>query len=730
MRSRLTLGWLLAVFLARVSFGAACEAQVPLTSRPQSRSNVVVVKAAKQAFAPPLSQMTPLSPSSNGQRGDADGDVKPLHRLPGRRLVQDAALQSSHDEDALSTLSALSTNSGLNVLGIGNGFSGYSEQAVVPDTNVAVGPTQFVEFVNESFAVFNKSDGSVAYGPAGGNTLWQALGAPCSSNTNLDEIAQYDKLANRWVMLMPVFAAPSYLCVAVSTTSDAANGAWNLSAFELQLSPQCQCRLGLDYPKLGVWPDGYYISYNQGDNGNFAGAAACVVDRNSMLAGASASMQCFLNTTGTGNVSLLPADVDGTAPPATGTPGYFMNFDSNNQSLDLWQLQVDWATPANSTLSGPTNIPVAAFTEPCGETVVELNYTTGACIPQTGTSRTLDSYGDRLMYRLAYRNFASYQALLANHTVNTGSGTQTGVRWYELRDSGTGFSLYQQGTYAPDSNYRWMGSIAMDKLGDIALGYSVSGSGLSPSIRYTGRVPGDQLGTMESEIDMLSAAGVSPGSMTGTYRWGDYSSMAIDSSDDCTFWFASEYQPTTGTGWATRIGSFAFPSCVNSTPGFSITPSPSTAMVSAGGVATFNVAIASVGGFTNAVTLSCSAPTARGVGCSLSSTSANPGGTVTLTVTTPAIPAASRSMHPTHLYAAWIGSPLALVGIAWSGLKLKKRRLACMLLCLFSLGSMVLQTACGGSDSHIGASGTTYTVNISGVSGSIQHSVSVGVTVQ
>jgi hypothetical protein len=485
-----------------------------------------------------------------------EDDRARLHGPRSRGPVEDSAFQAPPDLTSSPALTALSTNAGLNILGLGNGFPGYSEQAITPDTNGAVGPTQFIQFVNESFAVFNKSDGSLAYGPADGNTLWQALGAPCSTSTNLDEIVQFDKLANVWVLMMPVFTAPNYLCIAVSTTSDATNAGWNLYAFEEPTSKICGCRLTPDYAKLGVWPDGYYITYNQGWNGNFEGAAACVVDRNSMLNGNPATMQCFLNNSSSYG-ALLPADLDGVTPPPSGSPNCLLNFDANDQSLDLWQFHVDWTTPANSTFTGPTNIPVAAFNEPCGETVVELNYTTGACIPQSGTSQGLDSYGDRLMYRLAYRNFETYQALVVNHTVQiSGGSNQTGIRWYELENTGSGFGLYQQGTYAPDSNYRWMGSSAMDKAGDIALGYSVSSSSMSPSIRYTGRVPSDALGTMESEIDVLSAASVATASQTNSYRWADYSSMAIDPTDDCTFWYTTEYQPTKGNsplGHANRL---------------------------------------------------------------------------------------------------------------------------------------------------------------------------------
>jgi hypothetical protein len=531
----------------------------------QTASNVVVVKAARHVFAAPLSQMMPIPPGSRRLSLLSDEDGLPMHRPRAASPVQDAVLQGPPDTTPDAGLSALSTSSGLNILGIGNGFPGYSEQAAVPDTNGAVGPTQFVQWVNESFAVFNKSNGSVAYGPADGNTLWQALGGSCAAQDNLDPIVQFDKLANRWVMMMPVFAAPSYLCVAVSTTSDASNGGWNLYAFELPVSQQCKCRYGVDYPKWGVWPDGYYVAYNQGSAGTFMGAAACVVDRNRMLNGAAATMQCFTNT-GTSYGAMLPADVDGTTAPPVGSPEHFLSFDYNDQSLDLWQFHVDWTTPTNSTFSGPMNIPVAAFTEACGETIVELNYTTGACIPQQGTGQLLDSYGDRLMYRLAYRNFSDHQSLLVNHTVATGTGSVTGIRWYELQNTGGGFGLYQQGTYAPDSSYRWMGSIAMDKVGNIGLGYSVSSGTMSPSIRYTGRVPSDPLGQMEGEIDVLSSASVPHGSQTSSFHWGDYSSITIDSTDDCTFWYTTEYEPTNGNRWSTRIASFSFPSCATSTP--------------------------------------------------------------------------------------------------------------------------------------------------------------------
>ncbi len=568
-RSFIFGGLVVGVFLAGVSWA-------------QDRSHVVV-KASKHAIAPPLSETVPLRPLQTGRLGllpGDDDDTVSMRRPRFSGRVQDSALQaSSATAFPADSLSPLSANSGLNILGLGLGFPHFNVSANIPDTNGAAGPTQFVQFVNESFAVFNKSNGNLLYGPAHGNTVWQALGGGCAANPNLDEIVQYDQQANRWVMFMPDFYNPNYLCIAVSTTSDAVNGGWNLYAFRPPLNTTlCNCRMMTDYPKLSVWPDGYYLSYSQIWNGNYEGQAACAFDRNNMLQGNAATMQCFLNT-GTSYGSMLPADLDGATPPPAGSPAYFLNFNGNDQSLDLWQFHVDWTTPANSTFTGPGNIPVAAFTEACGETVVEFNYTSAnACIPQKGTSVTLDSYGDRLMYRLAYRNFGGYQSLVTNHTVTTGTnGSQTGVRWYELRNTGSGFGLYQQGTYAPDSSYRWMGSSAMDKVGNIAMGYSVSSATMSPSIRYTGRAASDPLGQMGGEVDILSQAGVTPGSRLNNYRWADYSSLAIDPTDDCTFWFTTEYMPNNGNYWSTRIASFSFPSCTNTPPSWAIVHKASVA---------------------------------------------------------------------------------------------------------------------------------------------------------
>jgi len=458
----------------------------------------------------------------------------------------------------------VSTTAGLGFNGVGDGFVGpqgtFTVNAAPPDTNGAAGASQYVQWVNTSFAVFNKGIGAVVYGPAAGNTLWTGFGAPCEITNDGDVIAQYDKAAGRWVMsqLSYSLAPPYYLCVAVSTTSDA-TGTYNRYAFSYS-------NLN-DYPKLGVWPDGYYTSYNMFKpvkigpflSYKFVGASVCAFDRSAMLSGTAATQQCFQLSSSFGG--LLPSDLDGSTAPPAGSPNYFLNFGSN--SLNLWKFHLDWVTSSNTTLTGPTNIPVAGFSEACNG---------GTCIPQAGTSQQLDSLGDRLMYRLAYRNFGDHEALVVNHSVAAGSSV--GVRWYELRSPATP-AVYQQGTYAPDSNFRWMGSIGMDNVGNIAVGYSVSSSSMNPAIRYTGRVPSDPSGTMEGETSIIEGTGSQTQNLN---RWGDYSSMSIDPVDDCTFWYTTEYLKANGTfNWSTRIASFKFPSC-----GATTAPAAPTLVATAG----------------------------------------------------------------------------------------------------------------------------------------------------
>ncbi len=443
--------------------------------------------------------------------------------------VPDAALQQNFMPQVAATL-------GLNFDGLGQGQFGFGIQFAPPDTNGAVGATQYVQWVNAEFAVFDKSTGALVSGPTPGNAIWAGFGGPCQANNDGDPIVQYDKIAGRWIFTQFVISSQPYQqCVAVSTSSDA-TGTYNRYAFAFGNNFP-------DYPKLGVWPDAYYISFNMFLNGqSFTGGAACAMNRNAMLNGASASIICF--QPGSSVASLLPSDMDGAIPPNTGEPAFFLTLGSNNQSLRLWKFHADFATPSNSRFTGPTVLPVAAFTPQCFS----------ACVSQPGTTQRLDAIGDRPMYRLAYRKFADgHESLYLNHSVTTG------IRWYEIRNPNNAPTIFQQGTFAPDSNTRWMGSIAADQYGDIALGYSVASVSLYPSVYFTGRVASDPPGTLQSEQLIVAGTGSQTG---GISRWGDYSSMTVDPADDCTFWYTQEYIKANGTfNWSTRIANFKFSNC-------------------------------------------------------------------------------------------------------------------------------------------------------------------------
>ena len=470
---------------------------------------------------------------------------------------------------------------GAGFAGVGNGDYGFSVLYAPPDTNAAVGDTQIVQWVNVSFAVFDRNTHALLYGPAAGNTLWQGFGGGCETNNDGDIIVQFDKAAHRWVMTQFSVSTTPYLqCFAISQTNDA-TGTWYRYSLQMPNFP--------DYPKLGVWPDAYYMTFNMFSGNFFAGSMVCALSRTQMLTGAPASAQCFQLSAAYGG--LLPSDLDGSAPPPAGSPDFMLAFGSN--VLQLWKFHVDWNNSANTTLTGPSNLSVAAFNEACGG---------GTCIPQLGTSNQLDSLGDRLMYRLAYRNFGDHESLVVNHSVNT--ATSVGVRWYEVRSPNNTPVVYQQGTYAPDGNYRWMGSVAMDKAGNMALGYSLSGSGIYPAIAYTGRLAGDALGTMGAENLVLSGGGAQTSNL---HRWGDYSSMAIDPNDDCTFWFTTEYLKGSGSfNWSTEISSFQFPGC--SSPDFTISATPPSNSAVMNTNATYTVTVTPLNGYNTAVTLSASGP--------------------------------------------------------------------------------------------------------------------------
>jgi hypothetical protein len=456
----------------------------------------------------------------------------------------DGALQTT------ATTPAATIAGSVNVDGVGVGITPtYRDCCTPPDTNLAVGTTQVVQWVNLDVAAFDKGTGALLAGyPKAGNSIWSGFGTGCEANNHGDPIVKFDAQNARWIMTQfSVSTSPYLVCVAVSATDDFTTTSWHRYAYDFGADFP-------DYPKVSIWPDGYYFSFNEFRNGaTFEGARACAFDGATARAGGAATMQCVQFGTGVG--SLLPADLDGangaigaTGLPPTGAAAYFMNFGSN--ALNQYRFHTDFANSANTTLTGPNTLATASFATACGG---------GTCIAQAGTSQKLDSLGDRLMYRLAYRNFGAYESLTVTHSVK-GSGTAA-PRWYELRDSGAGWAITQQSSYAPDTTYRWMGSAAQDKLGNLAIGYSASSTAISPQIRYAGRLAGDPLSSLRAEVTVPLPG---TGSETGPYsRWGDYSSMTLDPADDCTFWYTTEYYKAFGGSftWSTRIVNFKFPGC-------------------------------------------------------------------------------------------------------------------------------------------------------------------------
>jgi hypothetical protein len=339
-------------------------------------------------------------------------------------------------------------------------------------------------------------------------------------------------------------AGPFYQCIAISATDDPL-GSWHRYAYEWPGS-----KLN-DYPKFGLWPDGYYMTVNEflddGGQWQWEGAGVAVFERNKMLLGEPAQM-LYWDLSSTYGV-LLPLDLDGGTEPPPGSDAYLIGLHINltgDDYLNLWHVSVDWADPGGSTLGGVGNAPDA--------TIPVSPITPANQIDQPGAT-DLDVIGDRLMYRAPYRNFGGHESVVLNHTV----GVPAGIRWYEIRDPGGTPVLYQEGTYSPDAEHRWMGALAMDKIGNIALGYSLAGPTTAPSIRVAGRNAGDPLGQIAlSEFHLKDGNG----SQVSSPRWGDYSTMAVDPVDDCTLWYTQEYTDSTGMFiWQTRVAAFRFDSC-------------------------------------------------------------------------------------------------------------------------------------------------------------------------
>ena len=548
--------WLIiAIAMAAAPLLVIAQETCPPLSSPALHPTVG--RAEKFAVTPALRDVKfPQEPVRKAKSGASVGPVNPP--IPRGVPVAPQA-PSSTQEGALQAWSGMASMPA--VLQQWEGVTNRNGVAP-PDTEGDVGPNHYVQWVNLSLAIWNKS-GTLLFGPVDGNTLWASLGGACYNNNDGDPIVLYDRLADRWLISQFAVPGPYYEAVAVSQTPDPL-GAWYLYCFKISDTKMN------DYPHFGVWPDGYYMTINQFANASsWAGAGVVVFDRAKMLAGdPTAGFQYFdVGAVNTNYGGMLPSHVESAwqAPPL-GTPNYVAEVDDGtwipgyaNDAIRIWEVHVDWTTPANSTM-GTAGFAPNAILNTATWTPVPCTNSTRACIPQPGTGNKVDAIGDRMMYRLSYRHLASHDTLVFNHSVWADSTDRTGVRWYEVRKTGATWSIFQQGTFAPaDGLYRWMGSVAMDHSGNLAAGYSVSSGSVYPSIRYAGRLSTDPAGELtQGEATMISGTG----SETGVNRWGDYSTLSLDPADDCTFWYTQEYMQTTGSfNWKTRIGSFRFPSC-------------------------------------------------------------------------------------------------------------------------------------------------------------------------
>jgi hypothetical protein len=478
----------------------------------------------------------------------------------------DAALQALSPAVAipspLANFEGLSNQDNFNIFGF---------RVNPPDPNGEVGPNHYVEMINLVFAVYDKN-GNKLLGPVDTGTLWSGFAIPDCTDPSGDPVVLYDQLEDRWLLSQFTTRGPIYYnCVAVSQTGDP-TGAYFRYAFSTGVNFP-------DYPKYGLWRNSYIITTREFGPTIEYGIGVYALERDKMLAGDPNArvVSFFLDGNAPGMLplvgdGLLPPDIDGRTKPANGAPaplvgtqddgaGYGATFDA----LNIWELSVKWQANPVASINLKTQLPVASFDSifPCAPGSRD-------CLPQPGITdprRYLDilSYRQRPTFRLGYRNFGTYESLVTNQSVEATPGV-AGARWYEIRRTGGTYSVYQQGTYAPgDGVHRWMGSIAQDKNGNMALGYSVvNATDVYPGIRYTGRLKGDPLGQMTlGEGTIINGTGVQT---TLNSRWGDYTDMTVDPTDDCTFWYVNEYytlagQQSSAAGWQTRIASFKLPGC-------------------------------------------------------------------------------------------------------------------------------------------------------------------------
>jgi len=505
--------------------------------------HVKIIRAERRDISDPLRSLRAVAPTATLPSDE------PESFNFGKAVVFDPVRQSSTAASMPSPL--------LSFDGIGPGV-GFFSNVPPPDTNGDVGPNHYVQTTNFNFAVFSKT-GALLYGPVPTRTLFQDFGGGCEQADTGDPQVAYDGFADRWIVMYMSWNYADGVarqCVAVSRTADPM-GRYARYAFTYAANP--------DYSKLGVWPPDSYVFTAQVSNIPLA----CAYDRQRMIAGLDAAQQCFPLPVDRGeNFEPVPSDVDGRAAPPPGADPYLVTSPVWDE-LGVFRLHVDWSDPSRSFLSPRQPVAVAPYNDEALALVVT----------QPGTTQLLTGSTGILRHRLAYRNFGEHESMVITHTVDV-SGT-IGVRWYELRPDGSGgLLIHQQGTFSPDAHHRFMPSAAMDARGNLAIGYSVSSDTVYPSIRYAGRSASDPPGVLTmGEGSLVQGAE----SQSNSARWGDYSAMQVDPSDDCTFWYTTEY---IAKGIATRIGAFRLPGCA-AAGDFSISIDPASRTIEVGGSAEY-----------------------------------------------------------------------------------------------------------------------------------------------
>jgi hypothetical protein len=565
----------------------------------RSKKSFIVLFALFVSFASPaLLSKSSANWLSAAQQGPATSITPPVMTSPpGAAAVEQRSQGTRPSAELVASFD-----------GLGVGFEGPQGTATLrnpSDNSLAVGPNHIMQTVNTRLAIFDKQ-GKALYGPVPNNTVFKGFGGACEATNNGDTVVRYDQLADRWLIVMPIFrrgavrpdqplvpraggpaemsvagqpnqpgpAAPLFVpprqieqppqqrgqggqggqrppqqqgpysvCYAISASPDPL-GSYYRYEFLRPLFP--------DYPRPAIWPDGYYVPTSTGDD--VIQKHACVVERAKMLKGEPAREQCVIID---GVNFLNNADIDGKGLPPPGAPNIMMAAGGTqlknvleDDGIFVWKFKVDWENPANTKLTGPEKITVAPYHYLCGGQLTN-------CVPQPGTDRRLDAQGDKIMARLVYRRIGNQESLVAVHSVNTSTGGG-GVRWYEFRiNKDRSLRLHQQGTYAPDGFYRWMASPAIDRFGNIGIGYSFGGTPNFAGQRFAGRRANDPLGKLTLRETTLASGEAAQNAM----RWEDYTQTAIDPSDDCTIWYVGDYLKKGETNYSSRIGAFRLPGC-------------------------------------------------------------------------------------------------------------------------------------------------------------------------